>query len=116
MSEEQVQHVRRRRSGAEVEKLVAEYTASGLRRTEFCRTHALSLSTLNRYCKRRQAQGEAGVAGRWVAVELSGPNPNTGGGGNSGLTVILSSGRRIDIGRGFDASTLEQLMVLLERV
>lgn len=116
MSEEQAQQVRRRRSGAEVEKLVAEYEASGLGRTEFCRTHALSLSTLNRYCKRRQAGGEAGVVGRWIAVELSGANPSTGGGGNSGLTVILSSGRRIEIGRSFDASTLERLIVLLERV
>jgi hypothetical protein len=71
---------------------------------------------LNRYCKRRQARGEAGVVGHWVAVELSGPNPATGGGGNSGLTVILSRGRRIEIGRSFDASTLERLMVLLERV
>jgi hypothetical protein len=116
MSEEQVHQVRRRRSGAEVEKLVAEYEASGLGRTEFCRTHTLSLSTLNRYCKRRQAQGEAGVVGRWVAVELSGPNPATGGGGNSGLTLVLSSGRRIELGRSFDASTLQRLIVLLERV
>ncbi len=114
MSEEQVHQVRQRRSGAEVEKLVAEYEASGLGRTEFCRTHALSLSTLNRYCKRRQ--GGAGAVGRWVAVELSGANPATGGGGNSGLTVMLSSGRRIEIGRSFDASTLQRLMVLLERV
>lgn len=116
MSEEQVHQVRRRRSGAEVEKLVAEYEASGLRRTEFCRTHGLALSTLNRYCKRRPAHGEAGGVGRWVAVELSGPNPASGSGGSSGLTVMLSGGRRIEIGRSFDASTLERLMVLLERV
>ena len=109
-----MQQVRRRRNAAEVEKLVAEYEASGLGRTEFCRTHGLALSTLNRYCKRRQAHPEAGV-GRWVAVELSGPNPATGSGGSSGLTVILSSGRRIEIGRSFDPRTLERLMVLLER-
>jgi hypothetical protein len=73
---------------------------------------------LNRYCKRRQAQGEAGGVGRWVAVELSGSNPATGGGSSSssGLTVILSSGRRIEIGRSFDASTLQRLMVVLEQV
>lgn len=116
MSEEQAQQVRRRRSGAEVEKLVAEYEASGLGRTEFCRNHGLALSTLNRYCKRRQAHPEADGAGRWVAVELSGSNPATGKSGSSGLTVVLSSGRRIEIRRSFDPSTLEQLMVLLERV
>ena len=111
-----MQPVRRRRSAAEVEKLVAEYEASGLGRTEFCRTHGLALSTLNRYCKRRQAHGEAGGVGRWVAVELSGPNPAAGGGGSSGLTIILSSGRRIEIGCSFDAGTLQRLMVLLEGV
>lgn len=116
MSEEQAQQVRRRRSGAEVEKLVAEYEASGLGRTEFCRTHGLALSTLNRYCKRRQAPPETGGMAGWVAVELSSPKPTTGGGESSGLTVILSRGRRIEIGRSFDASTLERLMVLLERV
>lgn len=115
MSEGQVPQVRRRRSGAEVEKLVAEYEVSGLGRAEFCRTHALSLSTLTRYCKRRQAQGEAGGAGRWVAVEVSGADPATSG-GRSGLTVILSGGRRIEIGRSFDASTLQRLMVVLDQV
>jgi transposase len=116
VSEEQVRPVRRRRSGAEVEKLVAAYEASGLGRTEFCRTHGLTLSTLNRYCKRQQAHCEASGVGRWVAVELSDPNPAAGSGGSSGLTVILSSGRRIAIGRSFDASTLERLLVVLERV
>ncbi len=108
--------MRRRRNRAEVEQLVTRYEASGMGRAEFCRTHGLALSTLNRYCKRRQAQREALGMGRWVAVELSGPKPATGSGGSSGLTVILSSERRIEIGRSFDASTLERLMVLLERV
>lgn len=106
--------MRRRRSRAEVEQLVAEYEASGLGRAEFCRAHALSLSTLNRYCKRR-AQGEATGVSRWVTVELAGARPANGGGGSSGLTVVLSSGRRIEVGRGFEASTLERLIVLLER-
>jgi hypothetical protein len=30
--------------------------------------------------------------------------------------VALASGRRIEIGRGFDAETLERLLGLLERV
>jgi len=116
MNEEQAQQVRRRRSRAEVEKLVAEYEASGLGRTEFCQTHALSLSTLNRYCKRRQAHEEASGVGRWVAVELSDPDTATTGGRSSGLTIILSSGHRIEIGRSFDASTLRRLIVLLQQV
>jgi hypothetical protein len=116
MSEEQVQSARRRRSGAEVEKLVAEFETSGLRRTEFCRTRGLSLSTLNRYCKRRPAQSETAAVSRWVAVELSGPNPATGSGGSSGLALMLSSGHQIEIGRSFDGGTLQRLMVALEQV
>jgi hypothetical protein len=113
--EEQLR-VRRRRSRAEVEQLVREYEASGLRRSEFCRTHALALSTLNRYCKRQQPHKETAGAGPWVAVELSSPSPAAGSGGSSGLTVILSSGRRIDIGCRFEATTLERLISLLERI
>lgn len=115
MTDAQAGESRRRRSRSEVEQLVAEYEASGLGRVEFCRTHALSLSTLNRYCKRRQAHGEAAGVGPWVAVELSGSSRATGAGGAAGLTVILSSGRRIDIGRGFDAETLDRLIEQLER-
>jgi hypothetical protein len=116
MNEEQAQQVRRRRSRAEVEKLVAEYEASGVGRTEFCRTHALSLSTLSRYCKRRQAHEETSGDGRWVAVELSGPDGAAAGGGSSGLTVVLSGGHRIEIGRRFDASVLRRLMMVLQQV
>ena len=32
------------------------------------------------------------------------------------LAVVLSSGRRIEVGREFDAKTLEQLLHLLEPV
>ncbi len=105
----------RRRTRSEVEQLVAEYEGSGLRRTEFCRTHGLSLSTLNRYCKRRQVQSEAAGVDRWVAVELAGSRFGSSAGGTAGLTVILNSGRRIEIARGFDADTLHRLIERLER-
>jgi hypothetical protein len=42
-------------------------------------------------------------------VELSQPHH-----GDSGLAVVLAGGRRIEVGRGFDAKTLEQLVRLLE--
>jgi hypothetical protein len=45
-------------------------------------------------------------------VELSGAHPA----GASGLAVVLASGRRIEVGRGFDANTLEQLVSLVEPV
>ena len=113
MSEEQVGATRRRRSRAEAAQLVAEYEGSGLSREEFCRERELALSTLVRYRKRRrQEQGDAADPGRWLAVEVSGAHPA----GASGLAVVLASGRRIEVGREFDARTLEQLVSLLELV
>jgi hypothetical protein len=32
------------------------------------------------------------------------------------LTVLLSNGRRVEVGRGFDAATLAQLVTVLERL
>jgi transposase-like protein len=113
MSEEQVVARRRRRSRAEAAQLVAEYEAGGLSREDFCRKHGLALSTLARYQRRReQGQDENAGPSRWLAVELSGAHPA----GASGLAVVLASGRRIEVGRGFDANTLEQLVSLLEPV
>ena len=103
----------RRRGRAEAAQLVAEYEGSGLSRVEFCRKQGLSLATLARY-RRRQAQGEVVAGSRWVAVEMSGAEPRSRA--SSGLAVTLPSGRRIEIGCGFDAHTLVQLLGVLERV
>jgi len=111
MSEEQVGRRGRRRSRAEAEQVVAEYEASGLSRQEFCLKHGVALVTLDRYRKRRRQPEEASGSSRWVAVELSG-----GSGPGSALAVVLLSGRRIEVKRGFDAHTLEQLVRLLEQV
>jgi hypothetical protein len=116
MSEEQVVARRRRRSRPEAEQLVAEFEASGLSREKFCRERELALSTLARYRKRRQEQGDAAGPSRWVAVELAGSHQTGASKAASGLAVVLASGRRIEVGRGFDANTLEQLVSLLEPV
>ena len=111
MSEEEVGRPRLRRSRAEAEQLVVEYEAGGMSRVEFCQKHELALSTLARYQRRRE-QGQDGGGGRsrWLAVELSGAHPA----GASGLAVVLTGGRRIEVGRGFDAQTLQHLVSLLE--
>ena len=75
----------------------------------------LSLSTLNRYLKRRQQQAETASGNRWVAVEVSDPGRAAAMAAGSGLAVVLSSGRRIEVGRGFDGNTLAQLMRVLEQ-
>jgi hypothetical protein len=106
--------VRRRRSWAEAEQLVAEYETSGLNQRQFCESRSLSLATLSRYRKRlRKTGGEAG-GNTWIAVEVSRANTDASGAG-SGLSVVTGRGRKIEVGRGFHAPTLVELMRVLER-
>jgi transposase-like protein len=111
----QAVRIRRRRSRAEVEQLVAEYEVSGLGRTAFCQQKGLSLSTLARYRKQQQTVGEAAEGKRCLAVEVSGRAAVAGGERASGLAVVLAGGRRIEVGRGFDAETLTRLLAVVER-
>ena len=110
----QVVEARRRRSRAEAGQLVAEYETSGLSQIEFCRKQGVSLATLARYRKRR-AQGGAAAGDRWVAVEVAVGRPRLESEAGSGLAVALPGGRRIEVGCGFDARTLAQLLGVLER-
>ena len=107
--------IRRHRSRAEAAQVVAEYEASGLSRIEFCRQRGLCFSTLTRYLKRRgESQGEAAGL-NLIAVELCGASAGAAKEADSGLALSLAGGRRIEVARGFDASTLVQLLGLLER-
>jgi len=113
MNEQQVCDVRRRRSRQEVEQLVLEYETSGLSQNEFCRERGLALSTLGRYRTRRKRQAPA-VSNVLLAVEVSGRAPGSVAGTGSALAVVLRGGRRVEVGRGFDAGTLQQLVHVLE--
>ena len=106
--------VRRRRSRVEAGQLVAEYETSGLSQVEFCQKQGLSLATLARY-RKRQAQDSPTTGNRWVEVKESAGRPALGIPASSGLVVALPGGRRIEVGRGFDAPTLAQLLDVLER-
>jgi hypothetical protein len=86
-----------------------------LSRAEFCRTRGLALSTLIRRQRRREQRGQAAGKSRWVTVELSDPKPEAANAGGSGLVLVLGSRRRIEVGRGFDVNTLEQLVRVLEQ-
>ena len=108
--------IKRRRSRAEIQQLVAEYEASGLGRTAFCQQRGLSLSTLARYRRRQEwTTGGAAEGKHWLAVEVSGSAAVAGGEGASGLAVVLPGGRRIEVGRGFDGDTLQRLLTVMER-
>lgn len=113
MSDEQVAGVRRR-SREEADQLAAEYEASGLSRRKFCQERGLALGTLDLYRKRRrQRRGAAKAEKRLVKVEVS--RCESGEATGSRLLVVLGSGRRIEVGRGFDGQTLKQLMAVLEQ-
>ena len=121
MNEEQVCVVRRRRSRQEVEQVVAEYESSGLSRIEFCRERGVALSTLGRHLKKQsqeqRASGKTLVGeSRLISVELSAAPPAATETQSSVLTVLLSNGRRVEVGCDFDAETLARLVPVLEKV
>ena len=107
--------VRRRRSRVEVEKLVAEYDASGLTRDVFCQQRGLSVVTLDKYRRRVQKWARSG-AGPMLPVEVVvSTGSNCAARGYGVLVVESRSGRRIEVGRGFDAETLERLLTILDK-
>src|ERR1700677_77129 len=110
--------VRKRRSRVEMEKLVAEYEASGLTRDGFCQQRGLSVASLDKYRQRVQKWARSG-AGPMLPVEVvlsAAQGSKCATRGDGGLVVELRSGRRIEVGRRFDAETLERLLTILDKV
>ena len=103
-----------RRTRTEIAQIVTQFADSGLNRTEFCRRHGMSLGTLNRHLKRMRQGSTRRTGEGLVAVELAGGKLANDCHGGCGLAVVLSGGRRIEVSAGFDAPTLQRLIVLLE--
>lgn len=102
---------RRHRSRAEAEQLAAEFEAGTLTRQAFCERHGISLNSLARYVGRyRQKTAQPSDGQAWVALEIADPAQTA-----AELTVVLARGRRIEVGRGFDAPTLQRLVSALDR-
>jgi hypothetical protein len=109
----------KRRTRAEVQKLVADFRSSGMRRSEFCRSRGLSFSTLDRHLKKRRwkrRRRPVSSADRLVPVELAARKSPMQYSASCGLAVVLPGGRRIEVHPDFDTSTFERLVSLLERV
>jgi DNA-binding transcriptional ArsR family regulator len=104
---------RRRRTRAEIAQIVARFADSELTRTEFCRRQGISLATLSRHLRSPRQTSNKDSNGL-VAVELVGANNATDR--DRPLALVLARGRRIEVGAGFDAATLERLIVLLEKM
>ncbi len=108
----------KRRTRAEVQQLVAEFVSSGMRRSEFCQSRDLSLSTLDRHLRKlrwKRRRKPISSAGRLVPVELAARKPPKPHEPSCGLAVVLPGGRRIEVHPDFDTSTFERLMDILER-
>src|ERR1700685_4731784 len=87
-----------RRTRAEVERLVAEFVKSGMRRSEFCQSRGLSFSTLDRHVKKRRwkrRRRPTSSAGRLVPVELAAKKSTTQEEPRCGVAVVLPGGGRI---------------------
>jgi hypothetical protein len=109
-----VVRVRRpRRSAAAILELVEEFQASGLTQTEFCQRRGVVRNTLNRYLNKHRKTSLA--RGGLVAVEVADPLPLRREAEGT-LTVALPMGRKIEVGVGFDASTLARIVAVLERM
>lgn len=107
--------VRRHRSRSEAAALVAEYEASGLTREAFCQERGLAVGTLDKY-RRRAHQSQPSGGGPMVPVEVVWSGRNGDQSRESVLVVEVRSGHRIEVRRGFDGGTLEQLLRILDRM
>jgi predicted transcriptional regulator len=111
MDENQVGKKRRtRRTGKEVQRLVEEFISGGMKRSEFCRTRGLSPGTLQRRLKGEKQRGRR--IPRLVAVELEQKAAQKA----NAIEVVLAGGRRVEVRPGFDATTLQAVIAVLERV
>jgi hypothetical protein len=95
-------------------------------RAAFCRSQGLALSTLGRHL-RKQRSKPSDVRSKGVersslmAVEVAAPVVSMADGEVSAARIVLwicgsSKGRRVEVGRGFDAETLAELVTVLERL
>ena len=110
MDENQVgKKPRTRRTGKEVQRLVEEFISGGMKRSEFCRTRGLSPGTLQRHLK--GGKQRARQIPRLVAVELEQKAAQKA----NAIEVVLARGRRVEVRPGFDATTLQAVIAVLER-
>src|ERR1700736_5428042 len=112
MTEPEEVKPRRRRTRHEVQQLVREFGTSGLSRGEFCRIHAMRLSTLQRGLKRERTEPSViqSDGKRLVRVKVIGGSGTADREPPCGMAVVLAKGRRIELSRHFDAGQLRRVV------
>src|ERR1017187_3170872 len=105
----------RRRSRAEVERLVSEYQQSGQGRKEFCAAHGLSVHTLDAWRRRIAGSREEAVPVEMVEDGRASMGSMQAGSlaRNGQFRVVLAQGLRIEVDPGFDAAELRRLIIAL---
>ena len=108
----------RRRSRAEVERLVSEFEQSGLRRKEFCVAHGLSVHTLDVWRRRIAGSREEIVPVEIVEVDGARKGSMRAGSMERGghFRILLAHGFGIEVDPGFDAAELRRLITVLDGV
>src|ERR1700761_8657062 len=116
MTEPEEVKPRRRRTRQEGQRLGSEFGTSGLSRGEFCRIHAITLSTLQRGLRRERTKpGDIQSDGKkLVRVKVIGGSDTTDREGPCAMAVVLAKGRRIELSRDFDAAQLRRVVEVLE--
>jgi transposase-like protein len=122
----------------EADRLVAEFEDSGQSRREFSQARGISIHTLDAWRRRagRSRPGAAilpvelvaGHAARDANLSCTERDPRrqerareflepvVGEDMRRALCVVLASGRRVEVGAGFDAAELKRLIAALEAV
>ena len=101
--------LRRYRTRSEAEQLVRSFETSGLTRVQFCVRNQVATNTFNRYMQRYGGRTNKAATEQLVAVEIIDSNPH-----RAEVAVVLRCGLRVEVGRGFDVSTLRQVVAALE--
>jgi transposase-like protein len=106
-------------SWEERREIVREFRASGQTQRAFCRQWGMTTNTLRSWCRR--LGGEAGESGeessgrecgspRLLAVQVQADPPASD---EAGIGLVTRAGVRIEVHPGFDAATLQRLLVLV---
>ena len=93
-------------------RLVRQWRQSGLSVRAFCAVQGLSLPSF--YAWRRTLAERDAESVSFVPVRVTTEPTAFGDTPASGLELVLGSGRRLRIGPGFDAATLQRLLGVLE--
>jgi hypothetical protein len=93
--------------------MLRQWRSSGLSVGDFCAEREVAVATF--YAWRRTIAQRDAEAVRFVPVRVvPDDQPARTAPGAVGLEVLLAGGRLIRVGPGFDAATLQRLLVVLE--